>query len=180
MTYQNGPETPYCHATLELCKSVAAHVHELTMCDATRPVRIVRPAVLWVQVITIQRIDNVSSRYSFSKNEPESGREIRYEISYLKCSLVTSAPRNFEFIQTSIVVNTLKKAPKPSTTKYPIPSLNGGFPPKNDSWPAKASRGGMSIVAMVEGRCMRKDPWDALELSCSNKYRRKNYFVRTN
>ena len=26
-TYQKGPLTPYCQATLELCKRVAAHVH---------------------------------------------------------------------------------------------------------------------------------------------------------
>lgn len=25
--YQNGPDTPYCHATFELCNIVAAHVH---------------------------------------------------------------------------------------------------------------------------------------------------------
>lgn len=27
LAYQNGPLTPYCHATLELCRIVAAHVH---------------------------------------------------------------------------------------------------------------------------------------------------------
>jgi hypothetical protein len=26
-TYQNGPETPYCQATFDDCKRVAAHVH---------------------------------------------------------------------------------------------------------------------------------------------------------
>lgn len=27
LAYQKGPLTPYCHATLELCRIVAAHVH---------------------------------------------------------------------------------------------------------------------------------------------------------
>jgi len=27
LAYQNGPLTPYCHATFELCSMVAAHVH---------------------------------------------------------------------------------------------------------------------------------------------------------
>lgn len=44
--YQNGPDTPNFHATLELCSSVAAHVHCETMTEAVRPVRTLRPAVL--------------------------------------------------------------------------------------------------------------------------------------
>jgi len=27
LAYQKGPLTPYCHATFELCRIVAAHVH---------------------------------------------------------------------------------------------------------------------------------------------------------
>ena len=40
------PETPYCQATLEDCKSVAAHVHCETMTEAVRPILTSRPAVL--------------------------------------------------------------------------------------------------------------------------------------
>ena len=36
--YQNGPETPYCHATLEDWRRVAAQVHWETMTAAVRPV----------------------------------------------------------------------------------------------------------------------------------------------
>jgi hypothetical protein len=44
--YQKGPETPYCHATLELWSNVAAQVHSDTITLAIRPVLTVRPAVL--------------------------------------------------------------------------------------------------------------------------------------
>ena len=44
--YQKGPETPYCQATLEDCKRVAAQVHWETMTEAVRPVLTIRPAVL--------------------------------------------------------------------------------------------------------------------------------------
>jgi hypothetical protein len=44
--YQKGPLTPYCHATLELCKSVAAHVHWEQTTAAMSPVLTLRPAVL--------------------------------------------------------------------------------------------------------------------------------------
>lgn len=66
--YQNGPDTPYCHATLELCKSVAAHVHELTMADAVRPVRIVRPAVLYMEENAERDTKKISS-CAFHKRE---------------------------------------------------------------------------------------------------------------
>lgn len=46
LAYQNGPETPYLYAIPDDCRSVAAHVHELTTADATKPVLTVRPAVL--------------------------------------------------------------------------------------------------------------------------------------
>lgn len=46
LAYQNGPETPYRYATPELWSRVAAHVHEETTADATRPDFTVRPAVL--------------------------------------------------------------------------------------------------------------------------------------
>ena len=44
--YQKGPEMPYCHATLDDWRRVAAHVHCETMTDAVRPVLTSRPAVL--------------------------------------------------------------------------------------------------------------------------------------
>ncbi len=44
--YQKGPLTPYCQATFELCKSVAAQVHCETMTEAVRPILTSRPAVL--------------------------------------------------------------------------------------------------------------------------------------
>jgi hypothetical protein len=44
--YQNGPETPYCQATLEDWRRVAAQVHCDTITDAVSPVLIIRPAVL--------------------------------------------------------------------------------------------------------------------------------------
>ena len=44
--YQKGPLTPYLYAMPELCRRVAAHVHEDTTAEATRPVLTVRPAVL--------------------------------------------------------------------------------------------------------------------------------------
>lgn len=43
---QKGPETPYRYATPEDCSSVAAHVHDETTADATRPDLTVLPAVL--------------------------------------------------------------------------------------------------------------------------------------
>lgn len=46
LAYQKGPETPYRYAMPELCKSVAAHVHEETTAEATNPDFTVRPAVL--------------------------------------------------------------------------------------------------------------------------------------
>jgi len=44
--YQKGPVMPYCHATLDDCRSVAAQVHCETMTAAVRPVLTSRPAVL--------------------------------------------------------------------------------------------------------------------------------------
>merc|ERR1719181_133821 len=44
--YQKGPVMPYCQATLEDWRRVAAHVHCDTITDAVRPVLISRPAVL--------------------------------------------------------------------------------------------------------------------------------------
>lgn len=46
LAYQKGPLTPYCHATLELCRMVAAHVHCDTITLAISPVFTLRPAVL--------------------------------------------------------------------------------------------------------------------------------------
>ena len=45
-SHQKGPDTPYFHATLEDCSSVAAHVQWDTMSTAMRPVLMVRPAQL--------------------------------------------------------------------------------------------------------------------------------------
>jgi hypothetical protein len=45
-TYQKGPETPYCQATFEDCRRVAAHVHWETITEAVSPVFTIRPAVL--------------------------------------------------------------------------------------------------------------------------------------
>jgi hypothetical protein len=45
-TYQNGPETPYCQATLDDWRRVAAHVQWLTITEAVNPVLIIRPADL--------------------------------------------------------------------------------------------------------------------------------------
>ena len=44
--YQKGPVMPYCHATLDDWRRVAAHVHWETMTEAVRPVLMSRPAVL--------------------------------------------------------------------------------------------------------------------------------------
>ena len=44
--YQKGPVMPYCQATLDDWRSVAAHVHCETMTEAVRPVLTSRPAVL--------------------------------------------------------------------------------------------------------------------------------------
>jgi len=46
LAYQKGPETPYLYAIPELCRRVAAHVHEETTADATSPDFTVLPAVL--------------------------------------------------------------------------------------------------------------------------------------
>jgi hypothetical protein len=65
--------------------------------------------------------------------------------TYLKCSLVWS-PRfpKYLLMRTMHVVKTLKRAPNPSTTRYPIPSERGGSPPNMDSWPLYLSKGGSS------------------------------------
>jgi hypothetical protein len=42
------------------------------------------------------------------------------------------------------VVKTLKRAPNPSTTRYPIPTERGGSPPNMDSCPLYLSKGGSS------------------------------------
>lgn len=44
--YQNGPETPYLYAILELCSNVAAQVQLDTTAEATNPDFTVLPAVL--------------------------------------------------------------------------------------------------------------------------------------
>ena len=44
--YQKGPDTPYCHATLDDWRSVAAHVHCEQITAAVKPVLTFRPAVL--------------------------------------------------------------------------------------------------------------------------------------
>jgi hypothetical protein len=46
LAYQKGPDTPYCHATFEDCKRVAAQVHCETMTEAVSPVLTDLPAVL--------------------------------------------------------------------------------------------------------------------------------------
>ena len=44
--YQKGPEMPYCQATFEDWRRVAAQVHWETITAAVRPVLTSRPAVL--------------------------------------------------------------------------------------------------------------------------------------
>jgi hypothetical protein len=65
--------------------------------------------------------------------------------TYLKCSLVWS-PRFPKYLltRTRHVVKTLKRAPNPSTTRYPIPTERGGSPPNMDSCPLYLSKGGSS------------------------------------
>jgi hypothetical protein len=43
------------------------------------------------------------------------------------------------------VVTILKKRPKPSTTAYPTPTLNGAVPPKKDDWPMNSENGGVRL-----------------------------------
>mmetsp|Transcript_32219 Transcript_32219/g.104695 ORF Transcript_32219/g.104695 Transcript_32219/m.104695 type:complete len:218 (+) Transcript_32219:2081-2734(+) len=61
--YQNGPDTPKFHATLDDWRSVAAQVHWETMTDAVRPVLTERPAVLKNSDETLPERLNVTSRY---------------------------------------------------------------------------------------------------------------------
>jgi hypothetical protein len=97
-TYQNGPETPYFHATLELCKSVAAHVHELMMADAVRPVRMVRPAVLkWKKKREKHDVNMYKLEWMYETKEIWASRCVAINKPYLKCSLVTWAPRKCLF-----------------------------------------------------------------------------------
>lgn len=59
-TYQKGPLTPYCQATLEDWRSVAAQVHCDTITDAIKPVFTERPAVLKCSLVIIDFPDTLS------------------------------------------------------------------------------------------------------------------------
>jgi hypothetical protein len=77
--------------------------------------------------------------------------------TYLKCSLVWS-PRfpKYLLMRTIDVVKTLKRAPNPSTTRYPIPSERGGSPPNMDSWPLYFSKGGSSSWTVDDTMMVRE------------------------
>ena len=105
LAYQKGPETPYRYATPELCRRVAAHVHDETTADATSPDFTVLPAVL-----------NISEVWS--------------SLLYLFRTQVTSIYfiiSNCQFIRIGgHTMPNAKMAPRPRTMPYPHPTLSGG------------------------------------------------------
>jgi hypothetical protein len=54
------------------------------------------------------------------------------------------------------VVKTLKRAPNPSTTRYPIPTERGGSPPNMDSCPLYLSKGGNSSSIIDDTMMLEK------------------------